>query len=257
MLNLERLEYILKEIQEKKTVYVDQLAQQYYVSPSTIRRDLSAIEKEGLIRRSYGGAVLIEKQSSEIPFVLRKNENQEAKDIICELAANLIKDEMYIFLDTTTTVANMVQYMDKKNNLKILTTSAQIAMDCLDHLNAQIYCTGGWMSTISRGFTGETARSSIDNFYTDLLFFSVRSLSLDKELADVNEEDIYLKQTMLKNCRKSVLLADSSKFDKDSYRKVCGFDQIDYLFTDKKPEEKWILAMEKANVCLLYPGKSQ
>lgn len=257
MLNLERLEYILKEIQEKKTVYVNQLAAKYYVSPSTIRRDLSALEKEGLIRRTYGGGVLLEKQSSEIPYLLRKNENQKAKDIICCLAAELVKDEMYLFLDTTTTVANMVNFLEKKSNLKILTTSAQIALDCLDRLNAQIFCTGGWMSGISRGFIGEAARSRIKDFYTDILFFSVRSISLEKGLTDVNEEDIYLKQTMLKNCRKSVLLADSSKFNKNSYRTVCGLKGIDYLVTNEKPSEKWLSALEKAEVKLIYPGKQE
>ena len=151
MLNIERLGYILQELQTKKVVYVNQLSEKYYVSKSTIRRDLSEMEKEGLIRRSYGGAVLVEQKSTEIPFFIRKNENQAAKDIIGSLAAQLVKDDMYIFLDSTSTAAHMTKHLKDKKNIRILTTSAQTALDCLDSLDAQICCTGGWMHSYSRG----------------------------------------------------------------------------------------------------------
>ena len=176
MLNIERVDYILQELRERKAVYVNQLAEKYYVSPSTIRRDLSELEKKGLIRRTYGGAVLIEHPSTEIPFFVRQNENRNAKDLICELAADLVLEDQFIFLDATSSAAYMVRHLQGKANLKILTTSAQIALDCLDQLpTAQIYCTGGWMSSFSRGFIGETARQRIAEFRTDLLFFSARS----------------------------------------------------------------------------------
>lgn len=253
MLNLERMEYLWKEIQERKTVYVDQLAKKYYVSPSTIRRDLAQLEEQGLIRRTYGGAILIEKQSAEIPYLIRMNENREAKEILCGLAADLVEDGMYISLDATTTTASLVEHLKRKNNLKIITTSAQTALDCLDHLNAQIYCTGGWLNGISRGFSGEAARSRLEEFYTDCLFLSGRAVSLDKCLMDVNEEDVFLKQSMLRGARLRVLLCDSSKLDQYSYRSVCGWSQIDCLVTDKKPSKEWIKAMEEENVRLLYP----
>ncbi len=252
MFNIERLNYILKELQEHKSVYVNDLSKKYYVSPSTIRRDLGQLEKEGLIRRTYGGGVLVEHQSAEIPFQLRQTEQLLEKDKIASFATKLVRDGMYIFLDSTSTTSHLVKFLTGHHNLKILTTSAYTALDCLEHLQAQVYCTGGWMSTYSRGFYGESARSRIDEFYTDFAFFSVRGISFERGIADVNEEDVYLKQAMMKNCRKSVLLCDSKKFGVISYRTVCNFNEIDYLITDKRPDDAWMSMLEKYKVQVIY-----
>lgn len=254
MLNIERLDYIMAELKEKKAVYVNQLAEKYYVSPSTIRRDLDILEKKGLIRRTYGGAVLIEHPSSEIPYFIRRSENQGAKDIICELAADLVREDQFVFLDSTSSAAFMVRHLQGKANLKILTNSAQIALDCLDKLpSAQIFCTGGWMSSFSRGFVGETARQRIAEFHTDILFFSARSISLEDGITDVNEEDIYLKQQMIKGTRKSVFLCDHTKFDRTSYRLVCEIGDIDCLVTNQRPSDLWLSRLESAGVEVIYP----
>ncbi len=108
------------------------------------------------------------------------------------------------------------------------------------------------MSTYSRGFYGESARSRIDEFYTDFAFFSVRGISFERGIADVNEEDVYLKQAMMKNCRKSVLLCDSKKFGVISYRTFCNFNEIDYLITDKRPDDAWMSMLEKYKVQVIY-----
>lgn len=253
MLNIERVDYIMQELREKKTVYVNDLATRYYVSPSTIRRDLNVLEKEGLIRRTYGGAMLIEHESSEIPFVVRQNENRLEKNIMGMLAAKLVRNDQFVFLDSTSTVAHMVKYLAGKDNLKILTTSAEIALDCLDNLSAQVYCTGGWMSSFSRGFIGEAARQRIADFRPDLLFFSARSISLEDGITDVNEEDVYMKQQMLGSCRESVFLCDDTKFDKTSYRIICGIDSVDYLVTNKRPSDRWLNRLADLRVKVLYP----
>lgn len=254
MLNLERVDYILQELRSKKSVYVNQLASKYFVSPSTIRRDLEALEKEGLIRRTYGGAVLIEHSSSEIPYFVRKGENQSAKDIICELAADLVAEDQFVFLDVTSSAAFMVPHLRNKANLKILTNSAQIALDCLDQIpSARVFCTGGWMSSFSRGFVGETARQRIGEFHTDILFFSARSISLENGISDVNEEDIYLKQEMIKGTRKAVFLCDQSKFDKTSYRLVCKIEEIDCLVTNERPSDLWLGRLESLSVEVIFP----
>ena len=109
------------------------------------------------------------------------------------------------------------------------------------------------MSSFSRGFIGETARQRISEFRTDLLFFSARSISLENHITDVNEEDIYLKQQMIKGARKSVFLCDHSKFDKTSYRLVCEVADIDYLVTDQRPSDLWLYRLESSGVEAIYP----
>lgn len=258
MLNIERTDSIMKELRLKKAVLVNQLAKQYGVSPSTIRRDFAELEEQGLLRRTYGGAMLIEPQATiEIPYTLRTFENKAEKNIIGRLAARLVKDDMHISMDCTSTVAHMVRFLQKKTNLKILTNSAQLALDCLDTLpGAQITCTGGSLSTFARGFTGEAARQRVADFICDVLFFSARSLSMEAGVTDVNEEDVCIKKQMLTCARKAVFLCDSSKFDRVSYRVFCGLTEIDCLVTNEKPSDAWLEALQKANVKVIYPKDS-
>ena len=109
------------------------------------------------------------------------------------------------------------------------------------------------MSTFSRGFVGETARQRIAEFHTDLLFFSARSISLEDGITDVNEEDIYLKQQMIKGTRKAVFLCDHTKFDKTSYRLVCNIEDIDYLVTNQRPSDLWLSRLESSGVEVIFP----
>lgn len=253
-MGLDRLEFIIDQLKTKKVVYVNHLAEKLFVSRSTIRRDLAQLEKQGLVRRFYGGAKLMEHPSNEIPYFVRKDENLAAKEIIAELAADLITDGQFISLDSTTTVAFLPRYLREKENLKILTTSAQIALDCLDELiPANVFCTGGWMSPISRGFVGETARMRIAEYCTDLAFFSARAYSMELGITDVNEEDVYLKQEMIKRTRKSVFLCDHTKFDQTSYRVVCTSKEIDCLITDQRPPDRWLRHLEEAGVEVIFP----
>lgn len=254
MLNIQRMDDILKELKQKKAVMVSQLAKQFGTSPSTIRRDLAQLEKEGLLRRTYGGAMLAQHPATEVPYAVRTFENKAEKNIIGRLAARLVKDDMHISLDCTSTVAHMVRFLNKKSSLIILTNSAQLALDCLDSLpTAQICCTGGWLSSFARGFTGEAARARVADFTSDVLFFSARSISLQSGITDVNEEDVCIKKQMLKCARKAVFLCDSTKFDRTSYRVFCGLNEIDCLVTDRKPSQVWLEALQKANVKVIYP----
>lgn len=254
MLNIERVDYILNELRQKKAVLVSDLAKRYNVSPSTIRRDFADLEKEGILRRTYGGAVLVDQQGSEIPYAVRTYENKSEKSIIGKLAARLVRDEMYIILDGTSTTAHMIKYLQKKNDLKVITNSAQISLDCLDTLPAaRILCTGGWMNGFHRSFVGESARQRLADFSCDLLFFSGRSISLDAGVTDVNDDDVYIKQQMIKSSRKVVYLCDNTKFDRVSYRRVCGLDALDCLVTNVRPSDEWMQALEKAKVKVIYP----
>lgn len=254
IMGLERIDFIREQLKSKKVVYVNQLAEKLFVSPSTIRRDLGHLEKEGLVRRFYGGAKLMEHPSNEIPFFTRKEENLAAKEIIAELAADLVADNQVISLDATTTAATLPRFLHNKENLKIITTSAQIALDCLDLLlPARIFCTGGWLSATSRGFTGETTRMRIAEYYTDLAFFSARAFSWENGITDVNEEDVCLKQEMIRRTRKAVFLCDHTKFDQISYRLVCGAAELDCLVTDRRPSDEWLKRLESAGVEVIFP----
>ena len=103
MLALERRKLILDKLQAEKRVVVSELSQLYNVSEETIRRDLDKLEKEGLAIKSYGGAVINEDISIDLPFNVRKNQNVSGKQKMAEIAASLVNDGDHIFLDASTT----------------------------------------------------------------------------------------------------------------------------------------------------------
>lgn len=253
MLNIERLDYVIKELQQRRAVYVKQLAKKFYVSESTIRRDLNELEKKGLLRRTCGGAVISDQKNNETPFAIRKIEKHMEKDCMGALAAQMVKDDMFILMDSSSTVMHMLKYLTHINNLRIITTSAQIALNCMDMPNVQVFCCGGWMNTYSGGFFGEVAKQSIEGYITDIVFISARAISIDHGVTDISEEETEIRHTILKNTKKVALLCDSSKFGQVSFKLVCELDKIDYFVTDVKPDKRWMEAFSKAGVQVIHP----
>ena len=240
MLTIERIKEITEELKNKNAVSVKELAKKHFTSESTIRRDLEKLEKMGIVKRSYGGAILIEGANAEIPLLVRENEQKSAKDIIGHHASTLVENGNVLFLDSSSTVLHIVPYLKGVERLTIITNGAKTVVECVNLLNAKVYSTGGLLRENSLSFIGETAKRSVKDYYTDVLFFSCRALSLEKGLTDISEDEAGLRRLMIENAKKVVLLMDSSKFDKISFCNICSLSKIHTLITDKKPSDKWL-----------------
>ena len=256
MLNLERLQDITKELQEKKAVTVKALAAKYFASEATIRRDLESLAKSGFVRRTYGGAILVEDPYAEIPLKVRHGDHKRPKEIIAQLAAQLVSDNKIVFIDSSSTALHMIPYLKDKAGLTIITNGARTAVECGESLNGKIYCTGGILRENSLSFIGEAARRNVDHYFTDIAFFSNRAISLENGVTDYNEAESELRQQMIHNTKKAVLLMDSSKFDQNSFCKVCTLDQVDTIITDRAPSDAWIDKLKKIGTELIYPVNS-
>jgi DeoR/GlpR family transcriptional regulator of sugar metabolism len=254
MLSLERMEAILKELREHNAAQVADLAARLFVSPSTIRRDLALLEREGLLRRTHGGAMAMTRQSSEIPLSMRTGERRAEKAAMGRLAGRLVRDDLFLALDATTTVASLLPHLGRYRGLKILTPSAQLALDALELPDVQVCCTGGWLQKASRSFVGEAARARMAEFNCDIAFFSARSADLKAGITDVNEEEVYLTQQMLEGSRRRVFLCDHTKLDQVSCRKLWPLSRIDCLITDRRPPQPWVEVLADRGVRLLYPS---
>lgn len=257
MLGFERMNYIMRELELNKSVTINELAEKYNVSPSTIRRNLNELAREGIVKRTYGGAVLLDRQGHEIPYQIREVENPNEKLIIAELAAKFVRDDSCIFMDSTSTVRNLIRFLTEKKNLKIITNSILVTTEALQTLDAQIYCTGGWAHGMSMGFVGEDCRRQALGFYVDTLFMSVYAVDLKKGVTGVNEDNTFLRRELIKNSQKTILLVDHSKLGRVAYRKICDLKDIDYIITDRKPSAEWISKLQEENVELIYPGSDQ
>lgn len=252
MFAIERQQAILNMLKSKKSVAVSELSKLFFIGEASIRRDLEKLEKKGLLKRTYGGAVLLEGLDSEIPFAVREAEQKNAKQIIGHAAANLVKDGDIVIMDSSSTVLKMAPYLKGKSNLTVITNGARTAVELGEMLHIKVYCTGGVLRENSLSYIGEFARSCIERFNADILFFSCRAVSIEKGLSDISMDEAELRRLMMANCKKIVLLCDSSKFDKVSFCKICGFEKIDCIITEKKPSDQWIEFLKGKNIELVY-----
>lgn len=253
MFTIERQQGIMNLLKSKQSITVTELSKTFFIGEATIRRDLEKLEKKGLLKRTYGGAILIDGLDSEIPLSVREIEQKDAKDIIGHLAAQMVENNDIVIMDSSSTVLKMVQHLKGHKHLTVITNGAKTAVELGEMLHIKVYSTGGTLRENSLSYIGEIAKRSIDNFYANTLFFSCRSISMYKGLSDVSEDEAELRKFMIKSCKKAILLCDSSKFEKITFAKICNLDEIDYIVTEKKPSSQWMDYFAANGVNVIYP----
>lgn len=252
MFAIERQQEIMNILKETKSVTVAHLSKKFFIGEATIRRDLEKLEKMGLLRRTYGGAVLLEGLDKEIPLAVRESEQKNAKDTIGQSAAAMVCDGETIIMDSSSTTLKMVPHLKGKNNLTVLTNGAKTAVELGELLHIKVYCTGGMLRENSLSYIGEPARNCVGRFFVDTVYFSCRAISMEQGLTDSNEDEAELRRMMLKSCRKAVLLCDSTKFDKVSFCKIGDFSGIHCVITDIKPASQWMDFLKKKEIHVVF-----
>ncbi|MCL2838875.1 MAG: DeoR/GlpR family DNA-binding transcription regulator [Oscillospiraceae bacterium] len=251
MFKIERQREIIDLLKENKSMLVTQMAKTLYIGEATIRRDLDNLEKQGLIKRTYGGAVWLEGLDSEIPLHVRESHNKLQKDSIGKAAAKLITDGDVVIMDSSSTTYSMVKYLSHISKLTVITNGAKTAVSLGKFVDFDVYSTGGRLRKNSLSYSGDVTKSFISDVHANILFFSCRSFSAERGLFDASVEEAELRRIMIKNSDKKVLLCDSSKFSADSFYKVCGIDVLDYVITDADfPDEDLKLLEERGVACI-------
>lgn len=232
MYEFERLQEMLSIITQSKSASVRMLAKTLYVSEATVRRDLTALEKQGLVRRVFGGVMLIEGDQEEIPFYARLNQGDESKEAIALKAVEHIKNGDVLMLDASSTVSRMIRHLKRFQRLTIITNSG-ITMSGLQELDAKIIITGGLMIRNSQGFVGSYAEAMVRNFNADLFFFSCGGICQDGRICDHISEETSIRRVMMWQSRKRYLLCDSSKFGLECCYNLCTVDDVDEIISDQ------------------------
>ena len=231
MLEYERLDAIMALLREKQTVSVSALSRRLFASEATIRRDLTALEKRGLIKRLHGGAALTEEKGRELPLQMREKQNVEAKKQIAARAAQYLRDGQVIFLDASSTAMYLIRHFEGLSGLTIVTNGMKTAQE-LAGLSHKTYCTGGLLLHNSSAYVGEYAADFVRHFNADVFFFSSRGLSEDGRITDASAEETHMRQVMLEQSRQHVFLCDSSKRGKTYCYNLCKLEQTDAFITD-------------------------
>ncbi|CAK9885925.1 MAG: putative HTH-type transcriptional regulator YdjF [Candidatus Erwinia impunctatus] len=208
MLPLERRRRIVEELNIQGRVRVDELMELCQVSAETIRRNLSRLEKEGILQRSYGGAVAGGKQAvtrmmntnraadNELPFRDRMNEYVQEKTQIAKKALAFISPGDCILLDSSTTCWFLARQLPDME-LTVLTNSLHIVRTLAAKSSIRTICLGGEYSAHNEDFNGLVAEQPLKEFLINKAFFSCSSIGNDGYLRAQNENNAHLKQQML------------------------------------------------------------
>ncbi len=229
----ERHDKIIKMLKEKNHMSVHLLAAELYVSEPTVRRDLAYLEEAGLIRRTFGGAMISDNRTSEVPLVLREQENRQIKEQLAIKAIESISDGNVIFLDASSTVSQIVKHLSKFHDLTIITNSPKTSVKLAEH-KIKSYCTGGLLLEHSVAYVGGVTRDFVENFNADIVFFSCRGVSEDGMINDSSFEEIDIKRAMLKQAKKKIFLCSSDKFNKKYAYNLCSCNDVDLIISDKE-----------------------
>lgn len=234
MLNKERQQEIMSILKATKGfVTVKQLCDALFASESSIRRDLKSLEERGLVKRSYGGASLVVNFSNIVTFNRRTRENTAAKKEIAKKAAELIKDGDIIFLDQSSTAFYLANEILNRSSLTVVTNNIEIMM-LLSNSGLKLISSGGFLSDENRNcLVGGDAQRTFENIFADIMFFSVKAISDDAVVTDCSIEEITVRNAMLKNSDKKVLLCDSTKFGKRAPFKQCSLRDVNYLISEE------------------------
>ena len=252
MLALGRQNEIMDILKKDKSVQVSTLAKQFFTCESTIRRDLEILEKKHLVRRTYGGAMLLEGLNTEFPFDVRMRERQEEKSHIGRIAADYVHDGDTIIIDSSSTAYHMLKFLKDRQDLTIITNGLRIATAAGSELHCRVYCTGGMLRENSSSIVGTAAEAYVSGHRVQKLFFSCRAFSSDCRVMDLSDEEAALRRAMIDSAEEVYLLCDDSKIGKTAFSVVCEAGKIDGLITDQQPAAPICAALERAGVTVQY-----
>ncbi|MED4040910.1 DeoR/GlpR family DNA-binding transcription regulator [Niallia taxi] len=245
MLVAERRRKIVELVNERLSIRVSELSDIFSVTEETIRRDLEKLEQDQLLSRSHGGAVSIEKEATDVPFVVREITNSDEKKAIAAEAVNWIEPGEQIVLDASTTAWYMAQELPDMP-LTVITNSIKVALELSKKEQIKVISTGGMLLANSLSYVGPLSERSLDSYYVNKLFLSCKGVHLSG-LSDSNEWQAILKKKMMDIASQVILLADSSKFGVKTFAQISELTRIHHVISDSNiPAEFHKELQEKA-----------
>lgn len=241
MLIVERQQRLLEILRDEQTGTLEALAEVLDVSGSTVRRDLEALERQGLVERTHGGAIYRGPHHHSFVFAERMHEHAAAKQAIGAYAAGLIEPQMTVCLDGGSTVYYAARQIEARP-IQVVTNSLSIANLFADDEKVELLFVGGNLYPRTGVMLGPIATSALATLHADLMLFSLAGIH-DDEAFNQNMAMAEVEQTMIRQAARSVLLMDSSKFGRKSLARVCHVSDVELVVTDCGISERWVRTM--------------
>jgi DeoR/GlpR family transcriptional regulator of sugar metabolism len=235
MLKKERQAYIIQQINIHNKVLSSDLGTQLDVSEDTIRRDLQELAEEGKLIKVHGGALA---KSFHFTIESKSVYSLSEKQIIAQKAIQLIKDGMLVVISGGTTMRELVKLLPPDLNVTFVTTNVPIALELLDHPNAEVIFFGNKLLKSAQMAVGAEVVKRFGEIKADLCLLGTNSIDSSYGITDLELEIIEVKKAMIDCSQKVVSLAISEKLNTTQRLLVYGLEKIDILITELSPEDE-------------------
>ena len=230
-----RIKNIVNLLNQSAELTVKEIAEMMRVSDMTVRRDLNELESKGTIRRTHGGAQLLDPASSvRDPYILGEQTLLHAreKNLIGMKAASLVKPHETLFFDSGSTTPFVAKHLDPELPITVLCYTFTNALEFYPRKNANLILLGGFFHRDSNIFHSVENRALVRNIRADKAFISTGGLDAELGLTTFFYYEADIKREMIHSARQIILVADSTKFGKISVAHFAGLDEIDTIVTD-------------------------
>lgn len=242
----DRRDQILVEVRKKGTITLDELMKRLGASSASIRRDLSALQQQGLVRRTHGGATLIEPLLYEpfrydSLFQTRAQHRPAEKRRIGAAAAELIQEHETIGFTAGTTTTQVARNIRNRRNIRVITNAINIAMELCNCEGLQTFVTGGvvqWAGSFS--LVGQAAINFLNEIYLDKVFISACGVDLRRGITVIEPEESLTFRAMVHQAKTRIVVADSAKLGAVTPAFVCPISDIHVLVTDTRASDKTV-----------------
>ena len=236
---VERHELILKKLENEGKVSALELSELFNVSTVTIRKDLKLLEDRQLLYRSHGTAIPFNPYITTRPITEKENIFVEEKRAIASLAATFIQSNDYVIIASGTTLIELARQIQNVERLTVITASLNTALLLATIPNVEVIQLGGVIRKSSFSVIGPLAETMLSQFSCSKLFLGVDGIDLDYGLTTTNSMEASLNKEMINAAQKIIVLADSSKFGKKGFGRICGLEDVDIIITDSGIDEKY------------------
>lgn len=232
MLAIERRAEINHMVSTQGSVRVAELSKLFGVTEETVRRDLEALAKQGVLQRTYGGAVSPRSISYESPHVGREIEQRSQKLAIADHIADMIDDRETILLDASSTALYVARALRRKQGLTVMTNSLAIVNELRGESSFVVMCTGGTFRETSLSFVGPHAERALREYHVDKAIVSCRGLHPERGFTDSNDLEVEMKRLMMDAANEVIAAVDSTKWGYVGFALIGPAQSVDYIVTD-------------------------
>ncbi|WP_205326403.1 DeoR/GlpR family DNA-binding transcription regulator [Glycomyces sp. YM15] len=228
----ERQQRIAERAHIEGRVDVAALAADFEVTTETIRRDLTALERQGVVKKVHGGAIPLERLGFEPTVSARDTVQIEAKERIAAAALAEVPNEGAILLDAGTTTARIAQALPGDRELTVVTNDVTIAAHLAAKPRLTVLIIGGKVRGRTMAAVDDWALRALTETFVDVAFIGANGISVERGLTTPDTGEAAVKRAMIGAARKTVVVADHTKVGNDCLARFGTLDQVDMFITD-------------------------